>query len=194
MTSGRRPSLAGALLVLWAACLSAHAAVPADFTRLMGLLAARPSARASFQARTYVKGLTRPLVSTGMLAYRAPDHLEQHTLTPAPSELILQGERLTIRRGSQVRRLDVRAYPQIAVYVSALRETLSGNARGLEKHFDIEFTGTLARWRLTLTPKARGAPVSRIALRGSQADIRAIEIRVRSGERTVMRIGPPPPS
>ena len=194
MTSGHRLSLAGALLALWAASLTAHAAVPADFTRLMGLLAARHSARATFQARTDVKGLTRPLVSAGVLAYKAPDTLEQHTLTPAPSELILHGDHLTMRRGAQVRRLDVRAYPQIAVYVTALRETLSGNARGLERHFDIEFTGTLAHWRLMLTPKARGAPVSRIALRGSRADIRVIEISTRSGARTVMRIGPPPSS
>ena len=194
MTSGRRPRRAGALLALWAACLAAHAAVPADFTRLMGLLAARPSARASFVARTYVKGLTRPLVSTGVLAYSAPDRLEQHTLTPVPSEVILHGEHLTMRRGTQVRRLDVRAYPQVAVYVSALRETLSGNARGLERHFNIAFTGTLARWQLTLRPKARRAPVSRIVLRGSRADIRAIEIRARGGGRTVLRIGPPPPS
>jgi outer membrane lipoprotein-sorting protein len=192
MISGRRLSLAGALLALWAVGLTAQAAVPADFTGLMGLLAARHSARASFQARTSVPGLTRPLVSAGVLTYRAPDHLEQHTLTPAPSELILDGERLTMRRGSQVRRLDVRAYPQIAVYVTALRETLSGNARGLERHFDIEFTGTLAQWRLTLTPKAPRAPVSRIVLRGSRADIRALEIRMRSGARTVMQIGPPP--
>ncbi len=194
MTSGRRPRRAAALLAVWAASLAAHAAVPADFTRLMSLLAARHSARASFQARTYVQGLTRPLLSAGVLAYQAPDTLEQHTLTPAASELILHGDHLTMRRGSQVRRLDVRAYPQIAVYVSALRETLSGDAGGLERHFDIAFTGTLAQWHLTLTPKARGAPVSRITLRGSRADIRAIEIRARSGARTVMRIEPLPPS
>lgn len=191
MISGRKSNAAVALLTLLGACVAVHAAVPPELTRLLGVFAAQRSGRASFHARTYAKGVNRPLVSSGMLSYTAPDRLEQHTLAPTPSEMILQGEHLTLRRGSQVRRLDLREYPQVAAYVDALRDTLSGNARALHKHFDITFTGTFSRWRLALTPKTRDTEVSRIELRGRQGHIRTIEILTRSGARTVMRIGPP---
>jgi len=195
MISGRRrKGQRGRLarLALLGAMFAAHATVPVDVTRLLSLFAARPSRRASFQARTYVKGLTRPLASAGVLTYRAPDRLEQHTLSPVASVMILRGDRLTMRRGTHVRRLDVRAYPQIAVYVTALRDTLAGNASGLEHHFHIAFTGTLAHWQLALTPRGHAPAVSRITLRGAQAHIVWLQIQAHDGDRTVLHIGPAP--
>lgn len=181
-----------ALLALGLGAAAAHAAAPTPFTRLMGLLAARRHGEVTFLARTYAAGLTRPLESSGVLRYRAPDHLEQHTLKPVPSTLIVDGERLTVRRGGQAHRLDLRDHPDIAVYVDAMRDTLAGRGARLQHLFAVRFSGTLAHWRLTLTPLRSGAHVRQIRLAGDAADIRSIEILAPNGARTVMRIGPPP--
>ena len=191
MTSGPRKATALATLLALGLAGAAHAS-PGAFTHLMGLLAQRQQGEVTFLAHTYAAGLTRPLVSSGVLRYRAPDHLEQQTLKPAPSELILDGERLTVRRNGHTHRLDVRDYPDIAVYVDALRETLAVRGAQLERHFTVRWRGTLAHWQLTLIPRNSNARVRRIRLAGAEADIRTIEILAPGGARTVMRIGPPP--
>ena len=195
MTSGlaHRAGALGALGVLAAlglACLPVQAAPGGLFTQLMALLGARQQGTASFLARTYAAGLTRPLVSSGELRYRAPDHLEQRTLKPTPSELILDGERLTVHRGAHTRRLNLRDYPDIAVYVDALRDTLGGQGAGLKRRFAVRLTGTLAQWQLILRPRQGNSHVRRIRLTGAGADIHTIEILAPDGARTVMRIGP----
>lgn len=194
MTSGPRRKLGalGALVTLGLGAFAAHAGTNATFTRLMGLLAARRHGEVSFLSRTYAAGLTRPLVSSGVLRYRAPDHLEQRTLKPERSELIIDGEHLTMRRDGHTHRVDLRAYPDIAVYVDALRDTLGGRGAELKRLFAVRFTGTLAHWRMTLRPIEANARVRRIRLTGAAADIRTIEILAPNGARTVMRIGSPP--
>ena len=194
MTSGpsRKAAALVALLALGLTAAVSRAGPDTPFTRLMALLAARQRGEVTFVARTYAAGLTRPLESSGVLRYRAPDHLEQRTLKPAPSDLILDGERLTVRRGGRTRHVDLRSYPDIAVYVDALRDTLAGRGAALERHFTVRWRGTLAHWQLTLVPVSSGASVRRIRLAGEAADIRTIEILAPHGARTVMRIGPPP--
>ena len=193
MISGlaRRAGVLGVLAALGLACLPAHAATGGVFTQLMALLAARQQGTAHFVARTYAPGLTRPLVSSGELRYHAPDHLEQRTLEPTPSELILDGEQLTVQRGGHTHRLDLRDYPDIAVYVDALRDTLGGHGAGLKQRFVVRLTGTLAQWQLILRPRQGNSRVRRIRLTGARADIHTIEILAPDGARTVMRIDPP---
>ena len=193
MISGlaRRAGVLGVLAALGLGCLPAHAATGGVFTQLMALLAARQQGAARFVARTYAPGLTRPLVSSGELRYHAPDHLEQRTLEPTPSELILDGEQLTVHRGGHTRRLDLRDYPDIAVYVDALRDTLGGRGAGLQRRFVVRLTGTLAQWQLMLRPRQGNSRVRRIRLTGTRADIHTIEILAPDGARTVMRIDPP---
>ena len=185
---GTRAALAALVLLLGA---GAARAAGAPFTQLMALFAARRSGTVTFVARTYAAGLTRPLVSSGVLAFRAPDHLEQRTLNPVPSELILDGEHMTVRRGGETHHLNLRAYPDIAVYVDALRETLGGHGKALRRLFAIGWHGTLAAWRLTLRPLQADAHVREIRLAGAGANIQRIEIRAPQGARTVLHLSAP---
>ncbi|MGC8519365.1 MAG: LolA family protein [Steroidobacteraceae bacterium] len=193
MTSGpignvTRATLGALVLILGT---GAARAAEAPFTQLMALLAAHRSGTVTFVARTYAAGLTRPLVSSGVLRFRAPDHLEQRTLKPVPSEIILDGEHMTVRRGGQTHRLNVRAYPDIAVYVDALRATLDGRGRSLRRQFTIGWHGTLSHWQLTLRPLQAGARVRQIRLAGAGANIQRIEILAPKGARTVLRLSEP---
>jgi hypothetical protein len=170
---------------------SAVRAAEAPFAQLMALLAARPSGTVTFVAHTYAAGLTRPLVSSGVLKFRAPDHLEQRTLAPVPSELVIDGEHMTVRRDGQTHHLNLGAYPNIALYVDALRETLDGHGQALRRWFAIGWQGTLAEWQLTLRPIAADAHVRQIRLSGAGANIQRIEIRASQGARTVLRLSAP---
>ena len=194
MTSGPIANLARATLAALALVLGSGAARAAEapFTQLMALLAAQRSGTVTFVARTYAAGLTRPLISSGVLRFRAPDHLEQRTLKPVPSELILDGEHMTVRRDGRTHQLDLRAYPNIAVYVDALRATLGGHGRALRHQFAIGWHGTLAHWRLTLRPLQADAHIRQIRLAGAGATIERIEILAPRGARTVLRLSGAP--
>lgn len=194
MISGRR--LSGAALggVLGLCALAASAAdAPASLTQVMASLAARTHAEAPFVERAYLSRLSRPWRTSGVLIYRAPDHLEQRTLSPRPAALILDGQQLIVRRGHRTDRLDLRSYPAIAPYVDAIRDTLAGNLAGLERAFEVAFTGDLRRWRLELVPRDADAAhrVRRIRIGGAGADIRTVEVLETDGDRTVMTIGQP---
>lgn len=170
---------------------AAQAGADTPFAHLMALLATGHGGTVTFVAHTYAAGLRRPLVSSGVMRYRPPDHLEQRTLEPVPSELILDGSHLTVRRGGHTHRLQLSDYPQIALYIDALRDTLGGHGAALRHEFTIGWHGTLAHWTLILTPRLPGAPVRQIRLAGASADIQRIELLAPHGARTVLRLTAP---
>ncbi|HUN71769.1 MAG TPA: outer membrane lipoprotein carrier protein LolA [Steroidobacteraceae bacterium] len=201
MTSGLSIRVAGGILALLLsalpACgLAASADQPAfTLDRLMSLLAQRRQGEVSFTETDYLTLLDRPMKSSGVLVYRAPDHLEKKTLRPKPESLVLQGDQLTVQRGHRTYRMQVSAYPQVAPYVDAMRDTLAGNEQALEKVFRVGLTGTLTDWKLELVP--RDADVARkvkhVEIDGARDVIRTVEILQADGDRSVMTLGAPSP-
>src|SRR5436305_3107153 len=53
-----------------------------------------------------------PLHTSGELFFDAPDRLEKKTLQPAAQDLIVEGDELTMVRGSHRRSMRVSDYPQ----------------------------------------------------------------------------------
>ncbi len=177
--------------------LEAHAAAPATpasgLDRLMALLARRKHGEVPFTERDTLSILSRPLESSGVLIYDAPDHLVKRTLRPKRESLALDGDVVTVRRGGRALHFDLDSYPQAAPYVDAIRATLAGDRAALERVFHVEFEGSLAHWKLALTPRQAGMAksVRRIRIAGARDDIRRIEILERNGDRSLMTLGPP---
>lgn len=199
----RRAHCAGALPRVPALCLlaawvlwqgAAAAAVPGTpLDRLMTLLAQRKHGEVTFVERETLAVLSRPLVSSGVMIYDAPDHLEKRTLEPRPSSLILDHGELTVKRGDRTYQLDLNDYPQVAPYVDAIADTLSGNRVALERLFKVSFAGSLAQWTLTLRPLAQHrSPILLILIQGSRDDIRTVRIFQTNGDHSRMTLGPPP--
>jgi outer membrane lipoprotein-sorting protein len=177
------------LLSVCGSCLAANA--PLD--QVMALLAQRKHGQVRYVEEDYLKILDQPVKSSGVLVYDAPDHLEKRTLEPRPESLILDGERLTVRRGNRVYRLDLSAYPQIAPFVDSIRDTLAGNEQALERAFKVTFTGTLEQWTLELVPldeKVAGK-VRRVRISGARDQIRSVEIEQTDGDRSMMTLQSP---
>jgi hypothetical protein len=160
----------------------------------MALLAQRQHGEVKYVEEDYFKILDEPVKSSGVLVYEAPDHLEKKTLEPQAESLILDGERLTVRRGNRAYRMDLSAYPQIAPLVDSIRDTLAGNEPALARVFKVSFSGTLASWQLKLVPldEKVARKVKRVEISGTRAAIRSVEIRQTDGDRSVMTLEPPP--
>src|SRR5215469_14377515 len=90
-----------ALLLLVSGSGFAAQQAQAGFTleQLMHSLAQRKHGKVTYVEEDYLAILDRPVKSSGVLVYDAPDHLEKRTLRPKPQSLVLQGDELTVRRG-----------------------------------------------------------------------------------------------
>jgi outer membrane lipoprotein-sorting protein len=182
------------LLFTATACLAAQP----EFTvsQLMSLLAQRKQGEVKFTETDYLQVLDQPVKSSGVLVYRAPDHLEKRTLEPKKESMILDGDQLTVQRGHRTRQIQVSAYPQAAPYVDAIRDTLAGNEAGLDKVFQVGFTGTRDAWKLQLVPLDRDAArkVKRVEIDGGADVIHTVEILQSDGDKSVMTLAAPSPS
>ena len=161
--------------------------------RLMSVLAQRQQGTVPYVEEDYLAILDRPVKSSGVLVYEAPDGLEKRTLEPRKESLVLDGDQLTVERGRRTYRAQVSAHPQLAALVDAIRDTLAGNGQALQKVFRVNVTGTLEDWKLELVPRDESAAraVKRVRIEGARDRIGSVEILQADGDRSVMTLGAP---
>jgi hypothetical protein len=188
--------IAGALI---AGAGTACAAGPADggaawgLPQLMQDMAEVKSERRRFTEKKYLKVLTAPLESSGVLVYRAPGHLEKLTLQPRKESMVLdQGIIEIVEPSRHVRRtLMANQYPAVAALVESMRATLAGDASALTRYYRTTVQGAAAHWHLQLVPLDAAARevVREIRIEGRAHNITGIEIVGVDGDRTVMAVG-----
>lgn len=181
------------LLVL--CCLGAlpdAVAGPWSVDQLMHAMSLNRGGRASFTEKKFIALLDKPVESSGELVYRAPAHLEKHTLKPQPDSLVLDQDTLTIEREGQKRSLQLEDYPEVAAFVDSIRGTLAGDQAALERAYRMTLEGSPERWKLVLLPTVPEmlAQVVRISIEGAGVDLSSIEIQQADGDRSVMSITP----
>jgi hypothetical protein len=184
--TGAAPRLPRRLLLLG---LSAQA--PDPLAAILAPLAAVRESRAAFVEEKELPELERPLISRGLLSWRAPDRLEKHTIEPVEERFLLERDVLTIERRGERRQVALDAAPEIRPLVEAVRATLAGDAATLRAHHRVAASGGPARWRIELTPVSARvrAAVQRIVLEGEGAAILLVETQGRDG-RSSMRVSP----
>jgi outer membrane lipoprotein-sorting protein len=189
--------LARHLARLAAAFVLAAAAVPLsaqtfDLKSLMGWLAQTKEAQATFVEERTVNGFDSPLVASGELYFKAPLVFERRTLKPSRESMLVQGQSMTLARGSQRRTMSLDASPEAAAIVGALRGTLMGDIKTIEQHFKVGLTGKADQWLLDMVPRDEQlfASVRNVQVRGRQGVVNVIEIWLANGDRSVMRITP----
>jgi hypothetical protein len=166
--------------------------VAGDLDTVMSLLAQRRHGKVEFIEQKFLTILDHPVESSGELLYDAPDHLEKRTLLPRAETLVLAGSMLTTERAGHTRVLDLHRYPQVQPFVESIRATLAGDREALERTFHVEFSGTVRRWSLTLTPLDRQLQrsVRQVQIDGSQDQLLRVEIRQTDGDRSLMTLRP----
>jgi hypothetical protein len=187
----RRIALA-AWATLWAAALGPPAARGAseDLDQLMHLMAARRHGEVDFIEQHFLAVLKRPVESSGIMIYDAPRRLEKRTQSPRAETLLLDGDVLTVQRGTQTRILDLKAYPAILPLVESIRATLAGDSSALERVFTVQYAGSLAHWMLTLTPHDPrvASKIAKVLIEGVRDDLVRVEIVETDGDRSVMTL------
>lgn len=186
------------LLLLPVLALLLVAAGPAralDLPELMTLLSGQKSGQARFSEERHVKGLDQPLQASGTLAFVAPDRLTRHQLQPRDELMQVEGNTLTLKRGTRSRQLAVDATPEMLPLIEAMRGTLAGDLAALQRHFETTLTGAAERWTLDLRPLDRraGALVRSVRVVGQRGVLRVVELELADGDRSVMTIDPLPP-
>lgn len=183
------------MLAAAAAVLPASAAAPAwSLDELMQALARNKVSRATFVEKKYLALLDAPAPSSGELQFTAPDRLERRTLQPRPETVVLQGDTLTLTRGSRAVTLRLQDHPALVALTESVRATLAGDRAALERHYRVRLEGSRARWAMTLTPTdpATRAFVLELRLEGSGGQVRTVETLQSDKDRSVMTITPVP--
>ena len=178
------------MVLLASAAAAAPAALPVG--ELAQMLASVDSAKARFVETRHSALLKAPLVLQGTLAYRRPDRVEKHVLTPYDERIVVEAGRLTIENRTHNRRqtIAVSGAPGLAALVESIRATRAGDLPALQRHFALQVEGSRERWTLTLRPLDAqvGDYVVSIARSGSGARIAQVTIDETSGDRSVMEI------
>lgn len=166
------------------------AQAPDPLREVMAGLAAVRESRAQFVEEKELPELERPLVSRGLLSWRAPGRLEKRTLEPEEEVFLVEGDMLTLTRpGRGIREtLPLDTAPEIRPLVEAIRATLAGDLATLRTHHEVTFSGDAARWRIVLVPLSVRvlAAVQRITLEGEGAFLRVVETQGRDGRTRLM--------
>lgn len=186
-----KTTLAASAWLLFALAGPVARADDLQLSQLMHILAQNKSGKATFVEKKYIGIIDRPIVSTGDLAFTAPDKLEKRTLTPRPESLTLNGDILTIDQpGKHRMTVSLEEHPEVSAFIESIRGTLAGDLGALEKYYTLKLTGSLAQWQLVLTPKQErlSSIFSRIRIGGSGGDIKTIDLDQRDGDHSEMVI------
>lgn len=181
-----------AYLVAGMALLAANLAHAAgfDLAGLMQLLSNAPEGEVSYTEKKYSNLLIEPVVSSGTLAFGRPDTVEKNMLSPHKETFRIAGEELIVVRKGAEKRYPLSGQPLLSAFAASLRGVLGGDAELLRRHYQLTLTGAEQQWQLELTPIE--AEISRyveqISVTGHAGRIEQIEVRERSGDRSVLQV------
>jgi len=167
-------------------------AAPADLASLLQLLATVKSGEATFteQRQVTLQDMTRTLESSGRLSFAAPDTFVRETLKPRRERLAVAGNTLTMSQGSRSRSVPLDTVPEAQVLVEAVRGTLTGNRELLDRHFTLQFSGSLDQWTLEMVPREPllREQVARVTVSGVRAALTEVQVQLAGGDRSTMKI------
>ena len=176
-------------------CTSAARSADLDMPGLMRLFANNKNIRAEFIERKYVRILDAPVESKGELVFSAPARLEKRTKEPRPEAFVIDGNQVSIERGSSKRTLSLDEFPDMASLVRSLTSTFRGDQVSIEQFFTWTLSGPINRWQLILRPKSSKIfiTLAEVRLAGDGAYVHTVETTLTDGDRSLMTLGRPLP-
>ena len=146
------------------------------------------SARAKFTEVRQVPSASFSEKLSGVLIYRAPDHLERQTLMPYQETAVVKNDRITLEfevaQGvMSSREFALAQVPGMRPFFVALRALLAGDTEILQRAFRAEMQGTADSWKIKLMPRdGADQPVRDIQVAGRGNEILNIELRQKNGD------------
>ena len=163
--------------------------------QLMASMQTVHQASGNFVENKYVQMLKQPLQSSGRLIYAAPDRLQKQTVSPSPSDLIVNGDHLTVQQpDGELRYVSLSQYPEIGALIESIRATLAGDTATLSRYYEPSLGGTSNDWLLQLNPRDQRLRklLTMVRIQGEGTSIRNVETLEPDGDHTEMTITPDP--
>ena len=195
----KRWTLAVVLTAAWAfpvATLAGDDPAPGEthalaLSELMQHFARMPGLEAHFEEERQISLLELPLRSSGSLYFAPPDALARHTLSPAPSTLVVEGDRMRLADAEGGRSIDLAAQPLLRVFVDGFRLALRGDLAALERAFEVTYAPAAGAgsWSMRLVPRdaALAKVLQRVELRGRATAVADVRIVETNGDETRLR-------
>jgi outer membrane lipoprotein-sorting protein len=185
--------LSAFIFTLAMACGTSVHASDIDMPSLMQLFAASKNIKAEFVERKYLRVLDAPVESRGDLLFQAPNRLEKRTQQPRAETMLIEGNKVSIERGTFKRSMSLDDFADMASLVQSLTATFRGDQAGIERYFNWRLTGPAAKWQLVLKPKNSKMFVllQEIRLSGSDNYVHTVETSLTDGDRSLMTLGRP---
>jgi outer membrane lipoprotein-sorting protein len=177
------------VLSLAIACSASVHAGDIDMPSLMQLFASSKNIKAEFVERKYLRVLDAPVESRGDLLFQAPSRLEKRTQQPRAETMLIEGNKVSIERGTFKRSMSLDDFADMASLVQSLTATFRGDQAGIEKYL----TGPAAKWQLVLKPKNSKLFVmlQEIRLSGIDNYVHTVETTLTDGDRSLMTLSRP---
>jgi outer membrane lipoprotein-sorting protein len=121
--------------------------------------------------------------------------LQKQTLAPTPSQLIVNGDQLTVQQpDGKLRVLSLSEYPELGALIESIRATLAGDAATLARYYNPSLSGTEDDWLLQLDPRDPRLRklLTMVRIQGHGTSIRVVGTTESNGDRTEMTITPDP--
>lgn len=165
-------------------------AQPVALPEVMLALASVKASRATFVETKTSSLLKAPIVLRGTLAYRRPDFLEKHVLSPYEERIALAGATFTVESGSGSATVRTSDSLVIAALVESMRAVRAGDLPALEKHFQVSVSGQREGWTMVLKPSREQLAdyISVVTVSGTQSRITQLDVREPNGDRAVMHV------
>ena len=184
--------------VCWASAALASAAFAGEpagsdaaLDEILRRMASTPGVEAVFEERKELALLAAPLETRGVIYFVPPDRFARFTTSPGTSALLVTGDAVQLREGSDAEAIDLSGNRVARVFVENFVALWSGYRDRLERLYTPELRGTREAWELRLVP--RRAPladaIARITLRGDRDALQELVVEERDGDRTTTRFG-----
>lgn len=147
----------------------------------------QPVVRADFTQQREIKGMARPLKSSGSMLIAQDKGLWWHQAAPFPLTLVLDEQRMVqVMNGQPPQVVTADSNPQMFQFNHLLRALFQADRKVLEQNFTISFSDLgNQRWRLVLIPIS--SPLDKlfndITLNGGEF-LEGIDLNDRQGDRT----------
>lgn len=160
---------------------------PSDVEALMARLAASGGVRAGFHETKQLALLAAPLVTEGTLYFAPPDRLARHTVKPAPSSVVVRGDRVTLRDENGTQTIDLGSSGVARQFVDNLGVLLRGDLAALRERYEIAYRAREDAWTLDLVPRSPELRrlVATIRVEGRDDVLTRMETREEGGDSTV---------
>ncbi|MEE9385376.1 MAG: outer membrane lipoprotein carrier protein LolA [Nannocystaceae bacterium] len=164
-----------------------------DLQTLLTAFSEMPGLQARFVEEKHMRLLAAPLVSKGRLYFTRPGYLARHVESPSPSKVLISPDMLRYSDRSGEGQIDLRARPDVKLFVESFVRVLAGDEAGLATVYAIYFeapTAAAMGWTLVLTPKSLSLRklISRLTITGQGLAVHELKVEETSGDWSVTRI------